>query len=756
MKSAGLIKTATAIAGLLILSVSAYTQQQNHPITRQGRPLYAIILDKDADSLTCFAANELQDYLFRISGAQVRISDKPLKRFKSIFIGRDWFSKKEASEKLDALNGDGFCIFSESGHFFLGGKRPVGDLYAMYTLLEEYAGCIWFGNGEVHIPQRQEFTLPDISLYSQPDFRFRHPHFPGNTEPGNYIPARTQPRDEWGMFVHTFHKLMPPDTYFGKHPEYYSQVNGKRIRDGQLCLSNPEVIRILTENLGAEMMKKPQCTYWSVSQNDCINYCECSQCQDMYDRYGSISGAYVHMANQIARNFPDKQISTLAYQFTRSAPSATVPDSNVNIMFCSIECNRSQPLATDPRSADFVVDMKDWSALTGNIFMWDYVVQFKTFTCPFPNFGVLQPNIRFFREHGVPMMFQQGSGNAWSDFSEYKQSLISRLLWDADLNESAFREKFFYAFYGAAADIMLNYFSLVHLEMEKQSDSRVLDIYGYPALYSDWFLKPELLIRYRAMMDSAEAMVRGDSVRLKRVIRQRCSLDLAFIDIALNVNNPEFSFYRIQDGRRIVNPEMIDYLGRFVRNCEASGIRTLDENAYSPQAYKAHALNVAAMAVKPNKAAGKQITSLTPYTPLYDAGGTGALTDGLFGGQHFRLNWLGYQGHNMEVLIDFGQKETVRKAEVNFFLDLVSWIFLPLEVKIEASDDGTVFRTLHSEKIPETERRFGQKPVHFMFSFAETATRYLKFTAIGHKTCPDWHRGANQPAWLFIDELVIE
>ena len=80
----------------------------------------------------------------------------------------------------------------------------------------------------------------------------------------------------------------------------FSLVNNHRIRDGQLCLSNPAVMSLLTENLRKEMEKKPECNYWSVSQNDCINYCECEHCQALYDKYGNISGAYVDMVNRIA------------------------------------------------------------------------------------------------------------------------------------------------------------------------------------------------------------------------------------------------------------------------------------------------------------------------------------------------------------------------------------------------------------------------------------------------------------------------
>ncbi len=728
-----------------------HAQKQSYPITS---PEYSIVVGQQPDTNTHKAAAEMQKHLSTITGSQMQITSTPSPKGKSLFIGKEWLVGKPQYEQLQRLNSDGYCLFSESGNYYIAGRNPIGDVYAVYALLQDFAGCFWFGGGETLIPENVGLSLPEINHFTQPDFTSRHPHFPDKNNPVYYLPNRTQPMDDWGMFVHTFHKLMPPDVYFEQHPEYYSLVNGKRIRDGQLCLSNPELIQLLIENLGKEIAQKPECKYWSVSQNDCINYCECEQCQALYDKFGSISGAYVDMANQIARHFPDKHISTLAYQFTRSAPTAIVPDSNVNIMFCSIECNRSQPLETDPRSSDFVKDLQDWSSLTHNIIMWDYVVQFKTFTCPFPNFNVIQPNIQLFHKYNIPMMFQQGSGSSWSDFSLYKQSLISRLLWDVNMDESAYRQRFFDAYYGKAAPIMLSYFSKVQSEMEKQAPKRTLDIYGYPVMYADWFLSPARLKQYKTMMDEAETLVAGDSIRLRRVIRQRCAIDFAYIDVALNLNDPQLSFYIIKIGRREINPEMTAHLDRFVENCKATGIKSIDENGYSPEQYRTQALNIASMAIKPNKAAGKKITSLTPYNPSY--GGEKVLTDGLFGGQHFRLNWLGYQGNDMQLLIDFEKPEQVSKVEANFFLDLVSWIFLPLELKIEASNDGKIFHEVYNEQIPEPVRNFGQKPVHFSFEFPQTTARYLKITALSHKTCPDWHRGANQPAWVFVDEIVVE
>ncbi|MHC1778327.1 MAG: DUF4838 domain-containing protein [Lentimicrobium sp.] len=731
----------------------AFAQQQL--ITDGLRSYYSIAVAETADSLTLLAAGILQESIFRMTGCRLQIQNQPVKKLKSFFIGCNWLKGKPVYTDLKSLTGEGFYLYSDKDDYYLAGNQPTGDIYAVYKLLET-CGFLQFSATEAFYPQTDKLVLEEIRQGFQPDFTFRHPHFPDKNNPAYYLPGRTHLMDDWGLFVHTFQKLCPPGIYFDQHPEYFSLVNGRRIRDGQLCLSNPEVISLLTENLRQEIAKNPECKYWSVSQNDCINYCECEHCRELYDKYGSISGAYIFMANQIARQFPDKQISTLAYQFTRSAPTNILPDSNVNIMFCSIECNRSQPLETDIRSRGFVQDMQDWAALTGNIFMWDYVVQFKTYTCPFPNFSVLQPNIQFYQKNGVPMMFQQGSGSSWSDFCEYKQSLIAHLLWDPHLDEPVFRQKFFSAFYGAASTPMLEYFSRVQQEMDAMAEQRNLDIYGYPVLYASWFLKPSLLIEYKTQMDKAEALVSDDSTRLNRVVRQRCSVDFAYLDVALNLNDQDLSFYQIKQGKKEINPAMTGLLDRFVENCNKTGILTIDENGYTPAQYRAQAMNIASMAIKPNKAAGKTITSLTPYSPLYEVGGEKALTDGLFGGQHFRLNWLGYHENDMELLVDFGNPEKFSKVETNFFLDLVSWIFLPLEVRMEVSDDGLAFRQLLRQAIPEQERNHGQRPVHFTFDFPETTARFLKLTATSLKTCPDWHRGAGQPAWIFVDELVVD
>ncbi len=147
---------------------------------------------------------------------------------------------------------------------------------------------------------------------------------------------------DWGLWVHTMHRFVPP-AQFEAHPEYFAERNGVRVPD-QLCLSNPEVLRITVDSLRAMMARKPAVRYWSVSQMDNFNHCQCAQCHRTDSLDGSPSGSILRFANAVADSFPDKVISTLAYQYSRSAPKVTKPRPNVNIMLCSIEEDRSRPI----------------------------------------------------------------------------------------------------------------------------------------------------------------------------------------------------------------------------------------------------------------------------------------------------------------------------------------------------------------------------------------------------------------------------
>ncbi|MGI6573565.1 MAG: DUF4838 domain-containing protein [Fermentimonas sp.] len=108
------------------------------------------------------------------------------------------------------------------------------------------------------------------------------------------------------------------------------------------------------------------------------------------------------------------------------------PAKNVNLMFCSIESNRSKPIRDDESSASFREDMEDWAELSDNIILWDYMVQFSNLYTPFPNFRVLQPNMQYFVSNNVSALYSQGNPQPTGDMWQLRAYVAAKLLWNPD------------------------------------------------------------------------------------------------------------------------------------------------------------------------------------------------------------------------------------------------------------------------------------------------------------------------------------
>ncbi|MEN8250627.1 MAG: DUF4838 domain-containing protein [Bacteroidota bacterium] len=744
---------------LLLLSVFliiSCNQNKELTLVDNQKTDYKIVVEQSSDSITQIAAKELQNYIAKISDVRLEISNEFSPDSKSIIIGKALINDSSVLSELGSLKADGFIIKTNSDQIIISGGEAKSNLYATYTFIEEFLGCKLLSSTEEFIPETDIISIPITDNKYEPAFSFRRTLFPGQFSSKYRFWHKIEELDEWGMFVHTFDDLVPQGVYFEEHPEYFSMVGGRRLSDAQLCLSNPDLLQLLIDNLRIEIEKQPEKIYWSVSQNDAYNFCECDECKTMYEKYGSVSGAYIYMSNKIAKEFPDKQISTLAYQFTRSAPTNITPLDNVNIMFCSIECNRSMPLEEDERSAEFVKDMKDWSQLTNNFFIWDYVVQFKNYLTPFPNFHVLQPNIQFFNKYDVGMMFQQGSSRNWSDLADLKQYVISKLLWDPNANVDEIVNDFMNKYYGPASPYIMDYYNLTHKAITENQEKEFLNIYGFPSDYIDSYLTPDLLVQYKDLMDKAETSVYNEPVYLNRVLKTRLPVDFAYLDIALNKNIGEISFVREVEGNLELRPEMVDYLNRFVEISKQTGITVINERNFRTEAYQKYALHKLERMTKKNLAKGKTIKLLTEHSEKYPVGGIDALTDGLYGDLDFHNNWLGFEGHDMIVEIDLQKPETIYKVSANFLKAVNSWVFLPVEITVEVSSDGINYKKAGIVNGDNSDKNYLVKSIPFIVELDEVETQYLRITANSLKECPEWHRGYGNPSWIFIDELVIE
>lgn len=152
---------------------------------------------------------------------------------------------------------------------------------------------------------------------------------------------------------------------------------------------------------------------------------------------------------------------------------------------------------------------------------------------------------------------------------------------------------------------------------------------------------------------------------------------------------------------------------------------------------------------------GRRIQLLTKYAPQYAASGDLALIDFMRGDKNYRTGtWQGYEEENVEAIVDLGKVQDIQKINVGFLQDQNAWIFMPLEVQLLVSEDGTNFQL--KEKIRNTTDEKSEAVIIKDFSFEKVLrTRYLKIMGVNRQTCPTWHKGAGNKSWIFADEIEV-
>ena len=258
-----------------------------------------------------YAAKELTEYLGKMGipvgdGATIRLA----------------LSESLIRDAYRISVGDGITIEGGSGR---------GVLYGVYAFLEKYAGARFFlpdletlGEGDIIVNEGCAHT--PVFEYRQSDWRCGRDAAWSVKRGINdfFIPEEMGGRIKYGGFVHTMHALIGTDPW-----------------KEQPCLSAPENLKKAIAGVRKILADDPTVTIVSVSQNDNQHYCTCEKCAAVDAEEGSHMGSLLRFVNavaaDIAEDYPNVIIDTLAYQYTRRVPKITKPLPNVCIRLCSIE-----------------------------------------------------------------------------------------------------------------------------------------------------------------------------------------------------------------------------------------------------------------------------------------------------------------------------------------------------------------------------------------------------------------------------------
>jgi len=431
-----------------------------------------------ASSSEAYAVDELKTFLSSFTQVDVKTPEEAKGEDSFIAVGTDASFKMgviSPDDLSDDLGDEGYIMRGDGSSVALSGlaDAPRGTLYAVYEFLREIG--FKFVSSDTTVTPACPGALPKIDKTFNPLFEYRDNNQDGITtnidfavrignNRGNfdYAHGSTVLYADPPGFVHTSYHLLgsdnnqPPADLFESNNEWFWPHDDETAY-GQLCWSNSSLQSYLIERVRDILTENPDATIISVSQNDNGNYCNDTADAAIIEGEGSPIGpllrAVNNIADAIAEDFPHVAVDTLAYQYTRAAPKVTVPRPNVMVRLCSIECNFAKPL-TDSTNEAFQRDILAWNEISDRLYIWDYVTNFQGYLTPFPNWKVLAANIRFFQQHGVVGLFEEGGYQGpGSDMGPLKDYVIGRMMMEPDIvDDDALIDEFLDAYFGAAAD----------------------------------------------------------------------------------------------------------------------------------------------------------------------------------------------------------------------------------------------------------------------------------------------------------------
>lgn len=682
------------MALLIALQLSCQAAEDSLVLVRDGQAASVIVVAEDAPTVDRKAAEVLQDYVKRMSDVSLPIVVDTADDLEMVTVRIGL-----AAQADEAVSGEGYVLRVDGNQLLIRGGRAKGALYGVYTLLETYLGCRKLDQGPAWVPRQSTVAVPgDLHVHANPHLIYRESFYPAAMD-NEYLDWHKLHRfeDIWGLWGHSFFKLVPPQMYFDEHPAYFAVVGGQR-QPTQLCLSNPEVVEVVTDALKERMADAPDAEYWSIAPMDGGGFCTCTDCRRVDEEEGGHQGSVIRFVNRVAEKMPDKKFTTLAYMHTANPPRKTKPAPNVYVMLSSIDAQRQLPLAAVPNAKAFRDQLAGWRALTTNLFVWDYTTQFTNYLAPFPDDRNLQPNTVYMVDQGIKGVFEQGTGYTYGDLAELKSYVLAKALWNPKVDAAAVRNDFIQQYYGNAAGAVAQYLDALHTAVAETG--AVLDIYGNPVNNRNDYLSPERIDRYSKLLDQAEAAVEDDSLITERISRLRLGIEYTVLQQARLFGRDRHGFLVTDEnsGALQVKPGWRERIDRFVKAADRAGVTELAEGGGAPSDYAGEWANLLENGWIPGISVDKPVKLAYPFVPDYPAKREATLTDGMAGEGDYSYNWLLFEAKDLVATIDLGAALPIKQVLLNFLDDPRHYLFAPTEVEVAVSVDGDAFSVMGTTK----------------------------------------------------------
>lgn len=514
-------------------------------LAADGNTSYKILYEKNANedlkSAVSFLAESLQQMIG--CGTIEIIEDGKADKGCFISIGNTQLSE---NINIDQIENDGYILKVKDNNLIIKGANQSGTINGIYDFLETKLGCMFLRNDYDYIPEFPTIRLENYDEVINPSIAWRK-QFQYEALQNNWYDKLklngTKAKEgfkegiyaQWGTWCHTQFQFVPPEKYFDSHPEYFALINGKRCYQAKwhssdmqthLCLTNEDVYEIVKAGMKSEIQKNPEALYWDFSIMDTpVKVCQCPECNRINTKYQSNSATIIMFINRLAKDlgkeFPNLMFSTLAYQDCINPPVGLEVEQNVVIKLCANPGSQgySYSVGANKNSKQIKLLLESWGNIAKNIVVWDYVVDFNHLLLPFPNYDVQKANMDFYVDNNVMGVFHQGSREKGDEMADMRTYLLSRQMWDKDIDFEALMKKYIQLNYGEASPYIEEY--LETMSESYISHNKELNLYDNPSKHKYDYLSASNIAKYMQLTEKAMAAVQDDQMALEQVEKVR-------------------------------------------------------------------------------------------------------------------------------------------------------------------------------------------------------------------------------------------
>lgn len=576
---------------------------------------YKIVISETNDTEIYNAALELQTFIKQSSGIDLEITRDSLipqennaPKFslsdKYLCVGNNKLSEIAGIEyKQSELGLNGYKIITKGNSVFMGGYGSIGTSYSVYTFLEHEVGFRAYTITSVYVDTVTSVPLLDYNLVDVPDIEWRPIGYGIGMATPNKIGVRRLKLnilDECftginGVGFHNQLFYLPETTYGTAHPDWYAESKK------QLCYTahgnKTEFDSLVDEafnQIKALVIKNPNAYMFSFQQMDNTQFCKCSTCLDLAQKYGGYAGSQIILLNAISRKLDewvltnsdgvphdkDIYICGFAYQTTIDAPvvknsngeyvpidESVVCAPHVSMMYAPLQQDILQSLHSQ-QNATVKENIEKWKILCPNNLTY-YLYQANAHNYIFPTGGykILQDNYQYVADSAKILFdFGQWDQQRTTAFHEFKIYWDSRVMWDNDVSFEQVKLEFFNGVYGDGAKYMLKMFNEVNTWMDYLASKRVINGGVYFGIEQADYWPYEHLTRWQGYIDKAYQAIeplKTTDLEKYTIISNEINLESIFTRYAM------IQFYGFET---MTDQELKDAKNSFVADCDKLGI----------------------------------------------------------------------------------------------------------------------------------------------------------------------------------------